>query len=43
MSPVSSASGTNSIGGTSPRSGCSQRINASNPNRDPLARSMIGW
>ncbi len=36
MSPVSSASGTNSIGGTRPRSGCSQRISASNPNSVPV-------
>ena len=43
MRPVSSASGTNSIGATRPRSGCSQRISASKPTSVPWSRSIIGW
>ncbi len=40
--PVSSAIGMNSSGGTSPRSGCGQRIRASRPVIVPPASSS-GW
>ena len=36
MSPLSSAAGMNSLGGTAPRSGCVQRISASNPTISPV-------
>ena len=41
--PVSSASGMNSLGGTSPRSRCSQRTSASTPRILLLESSTIGW
>jgi hypothetical protein len=43
MSPVSSAIGMNSDGGTVPRRGLNQRSSASNPVVAPLTRSTIGW
>ncbi len=43
MSPVRSAVGMNSSGGTMPRTGSFQRINASVPANRPRRRSTIGW
>ena len=43
ISPVSSASGMNAIGGTRPRVGCCQRTSASNPTTASVSRSTIGW
>ena len=43
ISPVSSASGMNSPGATTPRSGCRQRTSASAATTSPSARRAIGW
>jgi hypothetical protein len=43
ISPVSSASGMNCIGGSTPRSGCVQRNSASTPVICLLAMSTFGW
>jgi hypothetical protein len=43
MSPVSSASGMNSTGGTMPRVGWRQRTSASMPMILPLLRHACGW
>ena len=42
MTPVSSAIGMNSAGGTWGQS-AGQRASASRPQMLPVARSMIGW
>ena len=42
-SPVRSASGTNSSGGTSPRSGWRQRTSASVPSDGAVGRLTFGW
>ena len=41
--PVCSAIGTNSVGPTRPRRGCSQRASASTPITLPVASSALGW
>jgi hypothetical protein len=41
--PVSSATGMNSAGYTRPRSGCSQRTNASSPASSPDMFDTLGW
>ena len=43
MAPVSSASGTNAAGGSSPCRGCAQRASASTPTTRRVSRSTIGW
>jgi hypothetical protein len=43
ISPVSSATGTNSLGMTSVPSGRRQRSSASTPTIWPLCSSMMGW
>ncbi|MGA9077113.1 MAG: hypothetical protein WB383_02105 [Acidimicrobiales bacterium] len=43
MSPVSSAIGMNSSGGTIPRAGSIHRMSASTPVYRPSCRSTIGW
>ena len=43
MSPDSSATSMNWSGGRSPRTGCCQRSNASNPTTRPSPSPMIGW
>src|ERR671923_105419 len=43
MSPVASAIGMNSSGGTSPRPGSSQRSSASKPTTVPAGSSALGW
>jgi len=43
MSPVSSATGMNSIGPTIPRRGWCHRSRASTPATWPVPRFMIGW
>ncbi|MNE60026.1 hypothetical protein D3C81_2252150 [compost metagenome] len=40
---VSSTHGKNSLGGTTPLSGCSQRSNASKPTTVPLRMLTRGW
>ncbi len=43
ISPISSASGMKSAGETSPRSGCRQRIRASQPISFSLSSCNCGW
>jgi len=43
MSPVLSASSTNSSGGIGPCCGCCQRASASTPTIRPVPRSAFGW
>ena len=43
ISPVSSATGMNSIGPTSPRSGCAHRSSTSAPVPRPLCARTFGW
>ena len=43
MSPLCSATGMNSTGGSSPRVGCSQRTSASKPVICCVSRSTVGW
>jgi len=43
IAPVSSASGMNSAGPTSPRVGWSQRRSASQPTMEPVASEAKGW
>jgi hypothetical protein len=43
IKPVSSATGMNSTGLISPRSGCRQRASASKPLIRPVASATIGW
>ena len=43
ISPESSATGMNSTGSSSPRSGCCQRASASTAATLPSASSTIGW
>ncbi len=43
MMPVSSISGMNLFGGTSPSSGLCQRTSASTPMRRPVRVSIFGW
>ena len=43
ISPVSSASGMNSSGGTTPRTGWFQRISASTPVVLMSLRANVGW
>ncbi len=43
ISPVDSASGMNSSGGTAPSSASCQRASASTPTIDPFERSTTGW
>ena len=43
IAPVSSASGMNSTGGTSPRSGWFHRTSASKPVVRPSVSRTVGW
>jgi len=43
MRPLSSASGTKSLGGTNPRSGWSQRSSASAATTAPVVSETTGW
>ena len=43
ITPLSSASAMNSVGGTSPRVACCQRRSASAAVTSPVSRSRIGW
>ena len=43
ISPVSSATSMKWLGGSTPRSGCSQRTSASTPSSSPSASDTSGW
>jgi hypothetical protein len=43
ISPISSATGMNTDGGTLPISGCCQRISASTPTTAPFEAEYVGW